>query len=73
MDTNDPTKPVLLGDPNDPNDYTGPIGHDEEWDTTERSEAAEKALVREYHYHMLRAEELREFLRGCGITFTGFD
>ena len=38
-----------------------------EWILTERSEAAESALEREYHYHMLRAEELRNFLSNCGI------
>jgi hypothetical protein len=43
-----------------------------QWEETERSEAAESALVRGYHYHMLRAEELREFLRHVGITFPGF-
>ena len=42
-----------------------------EWISTERSEAAEEALLREYHYHMLRAEELKNFLRGCGISVDG--
>jgi hypothetical protein len=43
------------------------VKEDSEWVTTERSEAAEDALLREYQYHMLRAEELREFLNNCGI------
>ena len=34
---------------------------------TERSDAAEEALIREYHYHLLRAEELGVFLRNCGV------
>jgi hypothetical protein len=40
---------------------------DVEWVATERSDAAEKALIREYHYHLLRAEELSVFLRNCGV------
>lgn len=39
---------------------------DDEWTQTERSDAAEAAILREYHYHMLRAEELSIFLRGVG-------
>lgn len=39
---------------------------DQEWTQTERSDAAEAAILREYHYHMLRAEELSIFLRGVG-------
>lgn len=44
-----------------------PKAENEEWVSTERSDAAEEALTREYHYHMLRAEELKGFLRNCGI------
>ena len=44
---------------------------DNQWFVTERSEAAESALTREYHYHMLRAEELRNFLSDCGIQVGG--
>ena len=44
---------------------------DTEWTATERSDAAEEALTREFHYHMLRAEELRVFLRGCGVLLNG--
>ena len=40
---------------------------DTEWIATERSEDAEEALMREYHYHILRAAELKRFLRGCGM------
>ena len=35
---------------------------------TERSDDAEEALMREYHYHLLRAAELKRFLRGCGMV-----
>lgn len=35
----------------------------------EDKELATETLTREYHYHMLRAEELKQFLRGFGITF----
>jgi hypothetical protein len=45
---------------------------DSEWLATERSDDAEEALLRELHYHMLRVEELRRFLRGCGMS-TGED
>lgn len=41
---------------------------DSEWTATERSDDAEEALMREYHYHMLRAEELRRFLINCGYV-----
>ena len=47
------------------------VKEDNEWMATERSDAAEEALEREYHYHMLRAEELKRFLRGCGICVAG--
>jgi hypothetical protein len=47
------------------------IDRDREWVASERSDAAEEALIREFHYHMLRAEELRNFLRGCGISLAG--
>lgn len=40
---------------------------DNEQVSTERSEA-EELLVREYYYHSLRAEEIKIFLRGCGIS-----
>ncbi len=43
-------------------------GSDPEHIATERSDSAEEALLREYHYHSLRAEELRVFLRGCGYS-----
>jgi hypothetical protein len=43
------------------------VKQDEEWVATERSDAAEQSLLREYYYHMLRAEELRNFLNDCGI------
>lgn len=38
-------------------------------DAHERVEQAEAALLREYRYHMLRAEELREFLQARGYGF----
>jgi hypothetical protein len=44
---------------------------DVEWTATERSDDAEEALEREYAYHMLRADELRRFLRGCGVIVGG--
>lgn len=46
---------------------------DAEWTATERSDKAEQALLREYHYHALRADELREFLMGCGIIMPGWE
>ena len=46
---------------------------DTEHIATERSDDAEEALEREYHYHMLRAEELRRFLHNCGIMVGGED
>ena len=41
---------------------------DHEWVATERSDDAENALLREYYYHLLRVEELRRFLHGCGFA-----
>lgn len=40
---------------------------DGEWISTERSDKAEEAIEREYHYHMLRASELKIFLNNCGV------
>lgn len=40
---------------------------------TDRSNRAEAALLREYLYHSLRAEELKEFLIGCGYSMPGWD
>lgn len=40
---------------------------DTEWVSTERSDAAEEALAREYAYHMLRATELKNLLHGVGM------
>ena len=42
---------------------------DEEWTSTERSDAAEAALLREFNYHMLRAEEIKKFLEDSGYGF----
>ena len=44
-----------------------PVEKDSEWIATERSDDAEEALMREYHYHLLRAAELKRFLHGCGM------
>jgi hypothetical protein len=44
---------------------------DSDWTSTERSDDAEEELLRELHYHMLRVEELKRFLRGCGMVVGG--
>lgn len=38
---------------------------------TARSDEAEEALLREYHYHLLRAAELRIMLEHCGYNLEG--
>lgn len=45
----------------------------DEWESTERSDAAEDALLREYQYHALRCEELRVILIGVGIVLPGWE
>jgi hypothetical protein len=44
---------------------------DSEWTATERSDDAEAAVLREYHYHLLRCEELKIFLKNCGFSVDG--